>query len=143
MSPHAKDCKSTVIPAMRYRDAHKAIGWLVTAFGMEKKAVYDAPEGHVAHAELTFGNGMIMIGSVANGGEYSKLISQPDEIDGRSTQSICLIVTDATALYNSAKAAGAEITGELAEMEYGGKAFGCKDPEGHLWSIGEYDPWSY
>ena len=142
MSTHTRNCKSTVIPAMRYRDAHKAIEWLVIAFGMEKKVVYDTPEGHVMHAELTFGNGMIMIGSVANGGEYSKLITQPDEIGGRSTQSICLVVSNATAIYESAKAAGADITQDLADMPYGGKAFGCKDFEGHLWSIGEYDPWA-
>jgi uncharacterized glyoxalase superfamily protein PhnB len=30
---------------------------------------------------------------------------------------------------------------ELAEMEYGGKAFSCRDPEGHRWNLGEYDPW--
>jgi uncharacterized glyoxalase superfamily protein PhnB len=30
---------------------------------------------------------------------------------------------------------------ELETKEYGGKAFTCRDPEGHIWSIGEYDPW--
>ena len=40
-----------------------------------------------------------------------------------------------------AKAAGAQIVMELAEMPYGGKAFACTDLEEHRWSIGEYDPW--
>ena len=31
---------------------------------------------------------------------------------------------------------------ELKEMEYGGKAFTVKDPEGYMWSVGEYDPWA-
>jgi hypothetical protein len=26
--------------------------------------------------------------------------------------------------------------------DYGGKAFIVRDPEGHIWSIGEYIPWS-
>ena len=30
---------------------------------------------------------------------------------------------------------------ELKEMDYGGKAFSVRDPEGYLWSVGEYDPW--
>jgi uncharacterized glyoxalase superfamily protein PhnB len=32
---------------------------------------------------------------------------------------------------------------ELKEMEYGGKAFSVRDPEGYLWSVGEYDPWAF
>ena len=138
----AKDTRTTVIPALRYRDAHKAIDWLVAALGFEKQAVYDGPNGTVAHAQLSFGNGMIMLGTVTSEGEWSKQMVQPDEIGMRETITTCLIVGDATATYATAKAAGAVITTELGEMPYGGKAFSCRDPEGHLWSIGEYDPWS-
>jgi len=138
---YAKDCKSTVIPGLRYRDAHKAIDFLVAAFGFEKQAVYDGPDGTVMHAQLTFGNGMVMLGSASNEGEWSKWMAQPDEIGGRETMTPCLIVLDAVPVYASAKAAGAQIVQELAEMPYGGKAFACTDPEGHRWSIGEYNPW--
>lgn len=31
---------------------------------------------------------------------------------------------------------------DIADMSYGGRAFSCRDPEGHLWSIGTYDPWA-
>ena len=139
---YAKDCKSAVIPTLRYRDAHKAIAWLQEAFGFTAQAVYDGPDGTVAHAQLTFGNGMIMLGSAGNGGEWAKHMAHPDEIAGRSTVGICLIVTDAAAVYATAKAAGAVILQDLADMDYGGKAFNCKDLEGHMWSIGEYDPWN-
>jgi uncharacterized glyoxalase superfamily protein PhnB len=141
-SSYAKDCRSTVIPSLRYRDAHKAIDFLVAAFGFEKQAVYDGPDGTVAHAQLSFGNGMVMLGSASNQGGWSKHMVEPDEIGGRETGGRCLIVSDAAAVYETAKAAGAEIFGELAEMEYGGKAFSCRDIEGHFWSIGEYDPWA-
>ena len=138
---YAKDCRSTVIPALRYRDAHRAIDFLVAAFGFERQAVYDGPDNTVMHAQLTFGNGMIMLGSASNPGEASKWMAQPDEIGGRETTVPCLVVTDASAVYATAKAAGAQIVMELAEMPYGGKAFACTDLEGHRWSIGEYDPW--
>ena len=141
-SSYAKDCRATVIPALRYRDAHKAIDWLVEAFGFEKHSVYDGPDGTVAHAQLTFGNGMIMLGSASNGGPWAEKIAQPDEIGGRETQAPNLVVSDAAALYENAKRAGAEIIRDLEEMPYGGKSFACRDLEGHLWSIGEYDPWS-
>ncbi len=138
----AKDCTSTIIPALRYRDAHAAIEWLVRVLGFTAKAVFDGPNNTVAHAELNFGNGMIMLGSASNPGSRPEDWAQPDEIGRRSTQSNYLIVADAVAVYESAKAAGAELTIDLREMDYGGKAFGCKDPEGHDWSIGEHDPWA-
>ena len=139
---YARDCRSTVIPGTRYRDCHKAIDWLVDVLGFEKQAVYEGPDGTVLHAQLTFGNGMVMLGSASNESAWRSLMAQPDEIGGRTTATINLIVTDAAPLYERARAAGAEMVQELAEMPYGGKAFGCRDPEGHLWSVGEYDPWA-
>jgi uncharacterized glyoxalase superfamily protein PhnB len=138
---YAKDCRSSVIPSARYRDAHAAIAWLEQALGFTRQAVYDGPNGTVAHAQLTFGNGMIMLGSATNEGVHAPLMAQPDEIGRRVTSGFCLIVTDAAAIYARAKAANAEMVMELAEMDYGGKAFSCRDPEGFVWSIGEYDPW--
>ena len=82
----AKICKSSVIPALRYRDALAGIEWLCKAFGFEKNAVYMGEGNIVAHAQLTFGNGMVMLGSIQNGTEYSKQIAQPDEIGMRETQ---------------------------------------------------------
>ena len=141
MAQFAKDCRSTIIPAMRYRDCVAAIEWLCKALGFEKQAVYMGEGNTVMHAQLTFGNGMIMLGSIQNGTEYSKQMIQPDEIGKKETQHACLIVSDADAIYATAKAAGAEMVTDIKEMDYGGKAFSCRDPEGHLWSIGTYDPW--
>ncbi len=117
------------------------IDWLCDAFGFEKHAVYKGADDIVMHAQLTFGNGMIMIGSVDNQSPSSKEITQPDEIGGRVTQAPYLVVADCDGLYALAKAAGATMLTELREMDYGGKAFSCKDPEGHLWHFGGYDPW--
>ena len=41
-----------------------------------------------------------------------------------------------------AKAAGAEITSEPVTQSYGGRDYTCKDPEGHVWTFGTYDPWA-
>jgi uncharacterized glyoxalase superfamily protein PhnB len=142
MTTYAKNCKSTVIPGLRYRNAMAMIEWLCKAFGFEKQAVYPGPNNTVMHAQLTFGNGMIMVGSVDNGAPSSKLLKQPDEIGGAETQTPCLIVSDIDAIYASAKAAGARMVMDLEEKEYGGKAFSCTDPEGHVWHLGTYDPWA-
>jgi uncharacterized glyoxalase superfamily protein PhnB len=138
----AKACISTVVPSLRYRDAVAAIDWLERAFGFERNAVYMGPNDTVAHAQLTFGNGMVMLGSASNEGEYGKLMVQPDEIGLRETKGIYLVVSDADAIYATAKAAGAEMVLDIRDMDYGGRAFTCRDLEGHLWSIGSYDPWT-
>jgi uncharacterized glyoxalase superfamily protein PhnB len=84
---------------------------------------------------------MIMLGSISNGSEYGRNIVQPDEIGLRETQSPYLVVRNADAVYATAKASGATIVSDIADMDYGGRAFTCRDLEGHLWSIGTYDPW--
>ena len=99
-------------------------------------------DGTIAHAQLSFGNGMIMLGSVLNDEtEFDLLVKQPDEIGGGSTQSAYVVVTDADAVYASAKAGGARIAMQIRDEDYGGRGFSCHDLEGHLWSFGTYDPW--
>lgn len=142
MKSYAKECRSTIIPGLKYRDAPAMIEWLIRAFGFEKQAVYGGDDGKIMHAQLTFGNGMIMLGSVGNDTPLSALVQQPSEIGGAETQSPYLVVTDCDALYRQAKAAGAEIVMDLEEKDYGGKGFTCRDPEGHIWHFGSYDPWA-
>ena len=49
---------------------------------------------------------------------------------------------DADAVYEVAKAAGGVIIRELQNTDYGSREFAVKDPEGHSWSVGTYDPWT-
>ena len=56
-------------PSLRYRDALAATDWLCRAFGFEKDVVYAGDDGMVHHAQLTFGNSVVMPGSVDNANE--------------------------------------------------------------------------
>lgn len=141
MAIGAKNTSATVIPTLQYRDAPAAIEWLCRAFSFVRHAVYDDGRGGILHAELSFGNGMIMLSSVREDGWGNRFI-QPDEADGRVSQCCCLIVDDPDAHYAAAVDAGAEIIDPIADKDYGGRGFGCRDPEGHLWWFGNYDPWS-
>jgi uncharacterized glyoxalase superfamily protein PhnB len=136
----AAQTTATVIPCLRYRDALRMIDWLCLAFGFEKHAVH-ADGDTVHHAQLVFGNGMIMLGSADNASEWGRRVVQPDEIGMRETQSACVIVRDADAHYARARAAGATIEMDIADQDYGGRGYACRDPEGHLWWFGTYDPW--
>ena len=131
---------STVIPCLRYRDAKYMIRWLRDAFGFHPQAVYEDGSGGVAHAQLTLGSGMIMLGSLREDDQFGKMQSTPAALGG-TTQSPYLVVADADAIYQSAIAAGAEIVIEIKDEDYGGRGFSCRDPEGHLWNVGTYDPW--
>jgi len=131
---------STIIPCLRYRDALAMIDWLCGAFGFDKHAVY-ADGDTVHHAQLTYGNGMVMLGSVGNASEWGSHVAQPGDIGMRETQSPCVIVSDADAHYARAVAAGATIIQDIADQDYGGRGYACRDPEGHQWWFGSYDPW--
>lgn len=133
---------STVIPALRYRDAPAAIAWLCRVFGFRTHQVFENPDGTIAHAELVLGGGMLMLASVGKPTEFSKHIKQPDEIGGFETQSTYLAVSDADAVYANAVAAGAKIEIAIKDEDYGGRGFTCRDLENRLWSIGSYDPWA-
>ena len=141
MSTPAKDTTTTIIPSLRYRDALAMIDWLCEAFGFEKHAVY-ADGDVVHHAQLAFGNGMVMLGSVDNTSAWGKRIAQPEQIGGRETQACYVVVADCASHCARAKIAGAEIVDELETKDYGGSGYSCRDPEGHLWSFGDYDPWA-
>ena len=133
---------SMLIPSVRYKDAHAAIEWLERVLGFTRQAVYEGPDETVAHAQLTFGKtGMLMLGSASNASPHPEFNARPEEIGGRVTSPMYLVVKDCAPLWERVKAEGAEILMELKEMEYGGKSFAVKDPEGYHWSVGEYDPW--
>jgi uncharacterized glyoxalase superfamily protein PhnB len=140
MSGLAKNTRVTVIPCLRYRNAPAAIEWLCQVFGFEQHLVVPNPDGTIAHAQLSFGNGMIMLGSVRDD-EFGRRIKQPDQIGGAETQTAYLIVADADMVYARAKAAGAEIIRDIVDEDHGGRSFSCRDLEGRLWNFGTYDPW--
>ena len=94
----------------------------------------------IGHAELTLGGGMIMLGSEKDD-EYGRGFKSPGEL-GAETRSAYIVVSDADAVYARAQAAGAVVVRALQDTGYGSREFTVKDPEGHSWSVGTYDPWA-
>ncbi|MHB0819245.1 VOC family protein [Stutzerimonas stutzeri] len=141
MSLYSKNTAANLIPCLCYRDLPAALEWLCGVFDFERRRVVEDEQAGILHAQLGFGSSLLMLGPV-NDAQEDRLFSQPDEVGGVSTQGIYVIVTSADALYTKAKAAGAQIVRELKDEDYGGRGFSCRDPEGHLWSFGTYDPWA-
>ncbi len=126
---------------MRYKDAPKAIEWLCKAFGFEIHLVVQGENGTIAHAQLSFGNAMIMLGS-ENDNEYGNFLKTPKDLDGFNTQAPYIFVEEVDEHYRGAIAAGAEIVLDIKDEDYGGRGYSCKDPEGYLWNFGSYNPWA-
>ena len=126
---------TNLVPALRYRDIAAAIDWLCAAFGFEQHRVVTAVDGSVLHAQLTFGNDMIML-LPARGSDLDR---HPEEFGGADMQSCYFVVEDADLHHRNAKAAGADIL-DMTKYDYGGRGYSCRDPEGHIWNFGTYNP---
>ncbi len=129
-----------VVPLMRYRDLKQAIAWLSEAFGFVPHYTASDDNGDLIYAQMTYGHGMVMLGPVRDS-DFDDLLSQPDEIGGTETQSCYLVVEDIESHFERAKEAGAEIALDVQRDDTGGRAYSCRDCEGHLWNFGTFNPW--
>jgi len=122
---------------LRYTDAHAAIAWLCEAFGFETQVVYEGPDDTVAHAQLTFGGAVLMLGSAREGGTYPA--KTPQQLGG-ITGSIYVYVPDPDAHCARARAAGARIAMEPSDTDYGSREYASYDIEDYWWTFGTYRP---
>ena len=126
--------------AVFYEDAAAAIAWLTHVFGFEVRLRIEGEGGRVEHSELTFGEGLVMVGSTKAGhsGDWRDQSVSPRAVGGRNTQSMCIFVDDVDAHCARAKAAGAEIvnapkTTDYGEQYWADRSYLARDPEGHFW----------
>jgi len=128
-----------LMPLMRYRDLAAAMGWLEQAFGFEKQIAVSDSDGSVIYGQMTYRGSLMMMGAVRDT-DLDKLMRQPDEVGGVETQSCYLVIEDADDHYARAQESGAEIVLELKSDGLGRRGYSCRDPEGHIWNFGTYNP---
>lgn len=122
---------ATLFPTATYSNAPHAVRWLQDAFGFAEKAVYPTEDGRIAHAELSYGNGILMLGSARD---------EPGNPWATNPIGIYVVVHDVDAHCATARAAGAEIVIEPRDTEYGSREYSARDCAGRLWSFGTYRP---
>jgi uncharacterized glyoxalase superfamily protein PhnB len=128
---------SDIVPTLRYDDAPAAVKFLQDAFGFKPVMIVPGDDDTIAHAELSFGNGMVMLGSNLPKGCGQKL-TWP--VGGASTYCILATAEDVTEHCARAEAAGAVVVMPPTDQEYGGRDYTARDLEGNLWSFGSYRP---
>jgi uncharacterized glyoxalase superfamily protein PhnB len=124
-----------IIPFMRYRNAARAIDFLVDAFGFQKLMVMPGDnEGEIGHAELRVGASVLMVSS------YRNTPPERTAAAGEASQGLYILVDDPDAHCARAKAAGAEIVMSPYNTDYGSREYSARDREGFSWSFGTYVP---
>lgn len=133
-----------IIPALRYADAPRAIDFLCDAFGFTRRAVHASPDDPavILHAELVWNDRMVMLASATDSAFARASGIRTPEQAGGATVTLCLVVDDVDAHAERARAAGARIFAGPEDQSYGGRSYSAFDPEGNIWNVGSYDPFS-
>lgn len=126
--------------AVFYDDAAAAIDWLCRVFGFEVRLKVEGEGGRIEHSELTFGDGLIMVGQ--SGGHAKRETPlpgrSPRSAGGANTQALLVQVDDADAHAAHAAAQGAKIvqapeTHDYGEDYWADRVYEAEDLEGHRW----------
>ena len=122
----------TIFPYLSYRDTAAALQFLEEAFGFTTSVRWEAPDGTVQHAEVTFGEGAVMMGTANH---------PTAPLDGISVgQGLYVYVEDVDAHFAQAQARGARVVYPPEDTEWGTRRYRVLDPEGYEWSFGSYQP---
>jgi PhnB protein len=121
---------SALTPYLVVREAAKAIDFYKKAFGARELFRLAEPSGKIGHAELTVGDGRMMIAD-----EYPDFGALGPVSIGGTPVSLHLYVDDVDAVVERAAQAGATILRPVKDEFFGDRTGTLSDPFGHRWQI--------
>lgn len=119
---HLPDGFHTVTPYFHVEGAKRLLDFIVAAFDAEITYTSHTPDGMIMHASARIGDSMIELADA-----HEKWPAMPCGIH--------LYVPDTDAAYRKALQAGATSLYEPADMFYGERSGGVRDPLGNHWYI--------
>lgn len=123
----------TITPALVYLNPRAALDFLRDAFGFELDLLIEDENGNLAHSQMVYGDGKIMVGN-----EWSDDHRSPKSIGLKCTQSVHMhLQENIDAHCEKARKAGAQIIAECETQFYGDRTYRAKDPEGHIWTFSQ------
>ncbi|MGI9080986.1 MAG: VOC family protein [Thermoleophilaceae bacterium] len=122
-----------VTPYLGVDGADAAIEFYVSVLGAKERMRMPAPEGKVGHAELEFGESVIMLAD-----EHPEMGMRGPKTVGGTPVTIHLYVEDVDAVFEAAIAAGATALGEVKDQFYGDRSGQFEDPFGHRWNVASH-----
>ncbi|MEU9733601.1 VOC family protein [Streptomyces sp. NPDC048002] len=126
--------RPSIYPTVLYADARAALKQLTEGLGFTELTVYEGEDGAVFHAELTQGNGAIMVGSKGRGGVFDTAMK------GAGPVGVYVVVDDVDDHHRRAVEHGVEILMPPTDQDYGSRDYMARDAEGNIWSFGTYTP---
>ena len=119
-----------VSPSLVVAGAAEAIDFYIQVLGGTERMRMGGPDGRVGHAEIQFGDSLVMLAD-----EYPEMGFRGPQSFGGSPVSILLYVDDCDDMFNRAVAKGAKIAKPMSDQFYGDRAGTLEDPFGHVWTI--------
>ena len=120
----------SITPGLSIRGAAAAIPWYEKAFGAKELYRLSDPGGQVMHAEVKFGDSIVMLGEEAP----EMGAASPQTLSGTSV-ALMFYVKDVDASFARAVAAGATAVQPPTDMFWGDRYSQVRDPYGHRWAI--------
>ena len=130
MAKAPPDGYTSITPYMLLSDAAGAIDFYVKAFGATERMRMDGENSTIMHAELEFGNAVIMLAD----GAADPTGLTPQRLGG-SPITLLLYVEDVDSFVAKATAAGATIVDPIEDKFYGDRTATIADPFGYRWFI--------
>jgi PhnB protein len=119
-----------VSPYLAVHDGAAAIDFYVNVLGATERMRMGAPGGKVGHAELEFGDSLVMVAD-----EFPEMGNRGPRTVGGTPVTISLYVDDVDAVFEKALGQGATSVQPVEDRFYGDRAGQFEDPFGHRWSI--------
>ncbi|HEV8206246.1 MAG TPA: VOC family protein [Acidimicrobiia bacterium] len=133
MSPSVKpipDGYPQVSPSLVVDGAAQAIDFYTQVLGATERMRMGGPDGKVGHAELQFGDSVVMLAD-----EYPDMGYVGPKAIGGSPVTIAVYVEDVDKIFDAALKAGATQIRPLENQFYGDRSAQFEDPWGHRWSV--------
>jgi len=122
--------------AVVYKDPKAALKFLEEAFGFELTLLIEDADGNLAHSQMSWRGGLVMVGN-----EWTEEHRSPASISGLMTQTVHIQIPDGEGTVDEhcerARRAGADIIVAPETQFYGDRTYRCKDPEGHIWTVSQ------
>ena len=119
-----------VSPYLCVNGGTAALEFYKSVFGATERMRMPAPDGRIGHAELQFGDSVIMLAD-----EYPEMGVRSPHAIGGTPVTISVYVEDVDAVFNRAVAAGAKSVRAVETQFYGDRSGQFEDPFGHRWSV--------
>ncbi|HWF06375.1 MAG TPA: VOC family protein [Candidatus Angelobacter sp.] len=121
---------NSITPYLVIKGAAAAIDFYKQAFGAVEIMRMPQPDGRVGHAELKFGNSIVMMAD-----EYPEMQVVGPKTLGNTSVGLLLYLDDVDKAVERAVSLGATIKKPIADQFYGDRTGTIEDPFGHKWTL--------